>query len=251
MAGQNPWVSGSLPKRGRRVEPNAKPPGKAATQAVQKLLRANQRNLLGRPLRAALLEGAGGKRWHGGKLVLAATVVSGGLAVLVAGLASHGLWLLPIGACLTLAGGYLVVKAGGDKPVAMPGMVSAEEAAELDAFLDSIAARLPPEVLERIAQLKEELARLLPLLRDEQRLVAVPMEERFFIRQLVARYLPDACRHYLDLLPTTDAPDEAARASLDEQLALLFARLEKVRALLQADQQERLSNHAAFLRGKQ
>ncbi|MDK2124908.1 hypothetical protein [Parachitinimonas caeni] len=251
MSQQNKWLVGPPSKRPSRVVPTAPKP--VSDKAVQRLLRANQRDLLGKPL-ASSLQTSPPHRAQGKALIGGAICLAGGVAAAIGGLALRSWSVLALGGALLASGAWLLwPRASSSTPTAPP-IVNPADAHQLDHYLADIAPRLPEAALQPLTHLKESLARLLPLLTDEARLASLPMDERFFMGQLVSRYLPDACQHYLALLDTAGdnlPADSPAEQSFLNQLDLLQARLDKCLQLVLQDQTERLSNHEAFLRSKQ
>lgn len=99
-------------------------------------------------------------------------------------------------------------------------------AAQLDEYLKEISGELPPTALTTIAQIKETFRRLLSHLPSEaDSNIELPGEDMFFINQLVSRYLPDVCRHYLEArqgaIHSRDGTLESLDDSLNRQLAIL------------------------------
>ncbi|MEF8734936.1 MAG: hypothetical protein V5B40_24435 [Candidatus Accumulibacter meliphilus] len=255
MADQKKWVSGSLPKRGSAR--TAKPAAYGAA-VTERLLRTQQRRTVGRPLATAIDREADAGRGLRpallsipGLIAMAIGVLGGLLATVQASLPLAGL------AIVSFAGGLGLVMRARAARRGRSGKAAdiSKDAAKLDTFLAQVAPRLPHDAARSLAGLKETLARAVDVLANEQKALVVPVEEQFFVREIIARYLPDMCRHYLSVRdaskglsvrPGEKTPEE----SLQNQLDVLHGRLRKVLELAAADEVRKLANHETFINSK-
>lgn len=107
-------------------------------------------------------------------------------------------------------------------------------AAAFDRLVDSAARDLPEKALTLLKEIKAQLVRLLanlPQLRERGILTA---DDQFFVRQAVARYVPDAVGPYLSIPADRrvggGVSENDPEHLLSEQLELV---LQKLRALVQ------------------
>ena len=170
-----------------------------------------------------------------------------GLALILGGTILAEVRLLEVGGVAAAIGGLLFLLKPSARPEtsAHAGDMS-QEAEALDAYLDEVSPRLPQPALASLARIKETLARVLPALADETKNVDVPAEEHFFAREMISRYLPDACRHYLDVVSATGETamlddERTAAESLGRQLDVLHTRLEKTLSKAQEARKAALS----------
>lgn len=251
MPSRERWIAGIAAKRGAhaaRAHPSAR--------SIARSLRTTRARLTGPPLEAALrVKGA-----RRGKLtplaVLAGFGLAAGIGLLISGLVFvHG-WIAAAGCGLVgLAAATLARDAAGRARTTASAPSFQRDAAALDAYLDDIAGKLPEGALIRLARLKDTLAYLLPALEEQSFSGSIPNEERFFVREAMVRYLPDACRHYLSAVSAGGADvrledDRFADESLYSQLDILLARLERTRGAVAAQHARRLAQHEAFIETK-
>jgi hypothetical protein len=127
------------------------------------------------------------------------------------------------------------------------------DVALLDAYLAKVSGDLPPAALGALAAIKETLARAIVALADSDA-SDIGVEETFFIQEMVTRYLPDACRHYVEAARAAGGVREegsTAEQSLCRQLEILHARLQRTLTGIAASKARALANHEAFVRTKQ
>lgn len=254
MPSRDKWIAGPLPKRGGTAPGT---PAKPSQRVLEKLARANKKLLVGRPLAVALRrQPALGGRGMPNPTVAGAACLAIGIGGLAIGMALAEPWLLLPGGLLTIIGGALLLRRNRVPTLQLLALVHLRQHADdLDAYLEAVSPRLPQEALGPLAQLKETLAEVLPALDEEQGTADVPREEFFFAEELVSRYVPDACRHYLSAVEAVGASgsDQGAilTASLCRQLDILQGRLQRLQAALAAGKAQRLANHEAFIKSKQ
>ncbi len=225
---------------------------------MRKVARAYHKNLVGRPLTMALRGPSlsnDGKNWANGLFGIICLAM--GFGLMVSGAIFTQVWVFVAGACITAMGGarFLRNRIARRQIFALTGDLN-QEAEILDAYLNEISPYLPRSALTSLAQIKETLARVLAAFADGTTVIDVSPEDQFFIREMVARYLPDACRHYLDVVRTADGhiPLENRREvdeSLCGQLDILHGRLEKMLVTIVAAKAQKLATHEAFIKTKQ
>lgn len=138
----------------------------------------------------------------------------------------------------------------------MLGLDLGRAAEGLDAFLADVSPHLPEAALATLARIKATLAQVLATLTEGGNpALDVSSEERFFAHAMVSRYLPDACRHYMDAATAAGRTGRlrdgrTLEESLCRQLDTLQSRLERIQANLAASKAEQLANHEAFLKTK-
>lgn len=255
--GHDKWVAGVLPSpRAPRRPPPATAP-QADSILAQRLLRANKKRLVGRPLTVALRDATGARPALPPKL-LGGVLAAGGSALVAATVIAELPVVLAAAGIGAIAAGLLALWRA-KPPSAHAGFARQlrDEAAMLDVYLEQVSPNLPPLALATLAQIKEALARVLAALTAAADAAAdLPAEESFFARELVARYLPDACRHYLAATEAAGGKGvledgRSADDSLCRQLDVLHARLEKTLAMVAAGKAQKLANHEAFIRTKE
>lgn len=253
MSPGDKWISGTLPKRPARRNVKAEHFGAKLTERVE---RAQQRQALGRPL-ATVIHAAHtatpGRRisFLAATLVIATGVVAGILSIIQGSLIAAGAAF----SALLAGAAWLSL---GHRRKALPevlGTSLTNEAAELDAFLSRVSPRLPEDAVRILAETKTTVRRVVETLANEHDATAVPPEDLFFVHQAVARYLPDACRHYLSVIDVgrgLELPidDRAPEQLLHEQLTVVNQRLRGILTDAAADRAQTLANHAAFIETK-
>ena len=258
MANQKKWIRGTLPKRASARTP--KPAGYGAA-VTERLLRTQRRQAVGRPLATAIALDASADRDVRSALSIPGLIA---IAIGIPGLLLAAVQAsLPVAvlATLSFASGLWLVMRARSARAGRSGTAGdiCRDAAELDAFLAQVAPRLPDDAARSLAGLKETLARAVEVLANEQKTIAVPAEERFFVREVIARYLPDACRHYLSVIDASKglgvrsgerSGERTPEQSLQNQLHVLHGRLRKVVEFAAADEVRELANHEAFINGK-
>jgi hypothetical protein len=248
--GRSPWVAGELPSR---ASPRRRQ-GPPSALLVERLLRANRKTLVGRPLTAALRQTAG-KSGRPRPLVVLLLAVGSALLAAAAFSAAASVFAAGGVAAMVVAVA-LSARQRAARLATQTGYAGelTRDAALLDAYLAKVSGDLPPAALGALAAIKEKLARAIAARADTDA-IDIAVEETFFIQEMVARYLPDACRHYV----------EAARAagigvleegctteqSLCRQLDILHARLQRMLAGIAARKAQALANHEAFVRSKE
>lgn len=238
-----------MPLPTRALKPSAK--------LIEKLVRANKRNLVGRPLHSALRQRDGLSRTsitaaQAGWLVGALA----GMGLLGTGISISSIAMTGAGSVVALAAGIGMMRTRRAQSSGAFSIVPLEpEVRRLDAYLDEVSPVLPQSALEKIKRIKETLAHVLPVLGSAQQRGDIPGEELFFAEEMVKRYLPDACRHYADLAAAAKGQvlvveDRSAQESLDNQLDVLHGRLGRVLDSIAASQASKLAMHEAFIQTK-
>ena len=177
----------------------------------------------------------------GAALAVGATMALAGVEVFLVAIAVPVAWLLAYGAA--------------DGAVTTAARRQAREEIELaDAFdriVEASARDLPESALERLGRIKALLVRLLPDLPQLRDSGALAGDDAFFVRQTVARYVPDALGPYLALSPEGRARKSADGADpgrlLNEQLDLLAQKLAALSTLADEARLETLRRNRTFL----
>ena len=76
-------------------------------------------------------------------------------------------------------------------------LIQAKDVEQLDAALHRLAGDAPQDLLDRLARLKELIARCVALVAHSKEGGGVSNDDSFFIREAVRRYLPDSIASYL------------------------------------------------------
>ncbi len=252
MASDKQWIRGTLPRRGsaRKLPPT--PYGARLTERVQ---RGQRKQAIGRPLAVAIGGQAAATRgMRQAPSIPGLVAMAAGLAGSVLAAVQGSLLLAALATAALAAGLCLCLRAAGAGRHGKVGDI-ARDVAELDALLNRVSPALPQDALRSLAAMKETLARVIEILTNEQRARAVPAEEQFFVREVVSRYLPDLCRHYLSVRLAAQGLDvrhgeRTPEELLLSQLDVLHGRLRRVLALAAADEVEKLALHEAFIKAK-
>jgi len=123
----------------------------------------------------------------------------------------------------------------------------AVDAEELDRVLEHYAALLPKEAIALLVKIKEALVTAL--------MSTLPLDDALFAKEMIARYIPDACRHYCDLKAVARSSvqistDRTAEDSLLDQLQIMDDRLTDILDAIIADKADQLAHHEKFLQTK-
>lgn len=256
--GRDRWVAGELPTRASPRRRQSPPP--PSTRLIERLERANRKHLVGRPLTAALRAGAG-KPGEPPPLVL--LMLIGGIGLLVSALfASATIVLAAVGVAALAAAAALwwrhraASRYHSLTQVGYAGELQ-RDAECFDDYLEEVSRHLPQAALTTLARTKETLARVIAALAAaDLDAVDLAIEETFFVREMVARYLPDACRHYVEATAASDGcvvleDGSTAEQSLCRQLDTLHTRLERTLARIADGRAQALARHEAFVRSKE
>ncbi|WP_432721331.1 hypothetical protein R0381_002536 [Jeongeupia wiesaeckerbachi] len=241
MRQRSNWVTGSLPKRGSKQPKPRQPSGNAS---LRKLLQAGQRQQLGQPLELSL------RQKTASNTAIALTLLAA--ALLITALVLHRWFWLALATVPLLLALLSAWRRRSSKQQSAR-LINPVAVQQLDALLATIASRLPDEALTHIARIKTQLHKLIPLLAEP--VTTIPMERAYFVQQLIARYLPDACQHYLAMADIASGAEaiarcEAGKAEFVSQLALMLDQLEALSALIAEQRAEHLALHGAFLRNR-
>lgn len=257
--GRGRWVAGELPVRAspRHRQPPLLP---TSTRLIERLERANRKHLVGRPLTAALRAGAGKP---GGPPPLVLLMLVGGIALLVSAPFSSATIVFAAAGVAALAAAAALWRqhrtASCDNSLTRVGDAGElqRDAECFDDYLEEVSRHLPQAALTTLAQTKETLARVITALAAaDLDSIDLAIEETFFVREMVARYLPDACRHYVEATAVSGGcvvleDGSTAEQSLCRQLDLLHARLERTLARIADGRAQALARHEAFVRSKE
>ena len=139
---------------------------------------------------------------------------TGDIAVVVGGAASAvGLTLGLIQGSILLGGAGVVCLCGfglralvtaksrraqsGTESPQVEALIQVKDVEQLDAALHRLAGDAPQDLLDRLARLKELIARCVALVAHSKEGGGVSNDDSFFIREAVRRYLPDSVASYL------------------------------------------------------
>ena len=126
-----------------------------------------------------------------------------------------------------------------------------ELAGAYDRLVEASARDLPESALERLARIKALLVRLLPELPQLRDSGALAGDDAFFVRQTVARYVPDALGPFLALSvegrTRKPAGGDDAERLLNEQLDLLAQKLSALSTRADEARLETLRRNRTFL----
>lgn len=220
----------------------------------------NRKHLVGRPLIAALRAGAG-KTGEPPPFVL--LMLIGGIGLLVSALfASASIILAAAGvAALTAAATLWRWHRAASRYNSLTQVGYASElqrdAECFDDYLEEVSRHLPQAALTTLARTKETLAMVIAALAAaDLDAIDLAIEETFFIREMVARYLRDACRHYVKATAASGGcvvleDGSTAEQSLCRQLDMLHARLDRALARIADGRAQALARHEAFVRSKE
>jgi len=181
--------------------------------------------------------------------ILSALAVGGGLAVV-------GIDLYVIAVAIPLV--CVVAYGAANGMIGSVARRNAKDELDLagafDRLVESAARDLPDATLDRLVRIKGLLVRLLAELSELREHGVVSMDDAYFVRQVVARYAPDALAPYLAMPAARRSdpasPTESAERLLNEQLDMIE---EKLSALVQkADQAQldRMRRNRSFLERK-
>ncbi|KFB69615.1 hypothetical protein [Candidatus Accumulibacter vicinus] len=251
--GRDRWVAGELPARA--LPRRRQSPPLPSTRLIERLERANRKHLVGRPLTAALRAGAG-KPGEPPPLVL--LMLIGGIGLLVSALFASATIVLAAAGVVALAAAAALwwrhrAASRYDSLTQLGYAGELQRDAEcFDDYLEEVSRHLPQAALTTLARTKETLARVIAALAAAD----LAIEETFFVREMVARYLPDACRHYVEATAASGGcvvleDGSTAEQSLCRQLDMLHARLEKTLARIADGRAQALARHETFVRSKE
>lgn len=249
------WIAGELPDRGPS---RARQGQKLSTVLIERLERAQKKHLIGRTLSSVLRDERG--RRKGGVRPVPALLAALGVASSVAGVLFGSVAVGGAAGCVMLmAGAALWWRERNASHPSGPDYINElqNEAARFDDYIDSISVRLPKAAVAELAKIKQTLGRVIAALDSwDHSALGIPAEEAFFAHELVARYLPDACHHYIDAMDASSGnarleDGRTAEDSLLRQLGILEGRLKRTLTKVAAAKTQALANHEAFVRTKE
>jgi hypothetical protein len=192
-----------------------------------------------------------------------------GLTLSGAGLLIAGLQASPVLAGMsvlvgTAVGGFALVQrrrraawgagTGAGGAAVTPPAFEPQALTALDTVLAHLAPQVPAATLQQLVVLKTTLARIAPLLANGTVNEQFTQDDKFYITELVRRYLPDTLQAYLQVPAaqrTVAAADgSSALAMLGDQLSQLQAELSRREALLVQGASEALQKQQRFLQAK-
>lgn len=244
------WVKGEIPARIARVHAPAAGKG---PESSKRIARIRQLQSVGLPLAEALRK----KRASASAMDLPR--LSGAIALILgflmaaAGIVGDSLgWLLggaAGGVCGAIA--LLVFRRPPVETLQQDLLVDADN---LDRVLEKHSNVLPKGAVELLAKMKGTLALVLTVGRTKDGSGAT-LDDLLFARELVARYIPDACRHYVELNSAARSPvqlpgERTADESLIDQLSIMSERLDRMHEAIVAAKADQLLHHEYFIRTK-
>lgn len=177
-------------------------------------------------------------------------------SILMAGLGALGLGGLGALAC---SGLRRLQKIGGNPGVDAGSFIDEKDIAKLDADMEKVAGDSAQETVDRLADMKERIARCAQLVagsHDPQAGgMAMANDDQLFIRECVRRYLPDSLASYLKV-PQKDRgtlvidDGKTALRLLHEQIDMLKNQLEAKETRLAQGAGESLMRQQRFLSAK-
>ena len=228
----------------------------------QRMARSHAQHLLGQPLREQLAPRAAHTRTPPSTIMLALGLTLSGMGLLTAwwqasaaiasgaaalGLGTAGLTALWRRRALVTGPGHGSTR--GTAPAFDPQAIAA-----LDEVLARLGPLVPPPVLEQLTGLKKTLVRIAPLLASTGVNELFTRDDRFYVSELVRRYLPDTLTAFLQVPAaqrgTQGADGRTALQLLEEQLSLLQTELSRREALLVQVAGEALQQQHRFLQAK-
>ena len=236
------WVSGKLPAK----LPQPQSPVAGGPQALKRIERMKQRQIIGVPLAEALRQRSASPAISDARRYLIVAALATGIGFGVTGVITGNATWLFAGAGMGLIAVAIYSVSRSNATDLLPGKL-AVDAEELDRVLESYAALLPTEAITLLVKIKEALVRAL--------MGTLPLDDALFAKEMVARYIPDACRHYCDLKAVARSSvqistDRTAEDSLLNQLQILDDRLTGIVDAIIADKADQLTHHEKFLQTK-
>lgn len=253
MPRQNPWLAGTLPKRGDR-RPAGQP---TPSPAQQSRVRGSQRqNLIGEPLERAMTRRRRVSKSLGRSSPVQVSAFAAAAILAVIGIASGDPVPLVVAAALVGVGiGWSIFpRASGAGPSpAGPDLI--DGARHLDSFLAEVGPRLPAEVLTRVGKLKGLLVQAAEVPEGRGSIWQGTQDDCLFLDACMHRYLPDACHHYLaaleaSALSRSGNEHDFALESIQAQIDMLSARIQDILDRRVERRLEQMENHRKFISQK-
>jgi hypothetical protein len=237
------WVSGRLPAK----LPQQQSPIGGGPQSLKRIQRLKQQQTMGLPLAEVLRRHhmptakSGGFPYVAGGLLM----ICGALSL--SGIISGNLSWLFIGMGAGLIAVIMILASRQRANDSLPDKL-AIDAEKLDRVLERYASELPSEAILLLVKIKETLGIAMTS--------TLSLDDTLFAREMVARYIPDACQHYCDLKSISRSAvqisaDRTAEDSLLEQLQIMETRLSSIHGAIIAEKADMLVHHEKFLRTKQ
>lgn len=172
-----------------------------------------------------------------------------GVALFFAGLIGPG-WLAIVAGLYAI--GAVAAPRRRAPDFSLPGGFTVEDAARrFDEMLAALKAAAGAEVLERLASIREHALALLP----KQASLALTEEDRYTLRELLARYLPETLANYFKLPPLYRRyhpvrEGKTAEKLLAEQLGVLDGQLDSMMDRVFRAEAQDLLTQGRFLEDK-
>lgn len=254
------FASASGPVNRRTAMPAPAAPAPAAPvvhHAVQqKLARKTRQHLLGRPLAEQLVAAPVAKTHipHARIAVVVGMTLSG-TGVLLAGLQGAVVWAVGSALVGAAVGTYAMVQQRRTPVQAAVSVWDPQALVALDKVLAALAPEVPAATLEQLVGLKTSLVRIAPLLATATVNEHFTQDDRFYLAELVRRYLPDTLAAFL-AVPSGQREVAGAQggpsavALLGDQLRLLQSELSRREQLLVHNTHGALEKQQRFLHAK-
>jgi hypothetical protein len=244
------WVKGRIPARiaGARASVAGKGP-----ESSKRIARIRQLQSVGLPLAEALRkQSASASAMDLPRLGGAVALVLGFLIAAFGIVGESFVWSLGGGAAGV--GGAIALMVFRRPPVETLLQELLIDAENLDRVLEKHSGILPKDAVEVLVKMKGTLALVLTVSQTKDGSGAT-LEDLLFARELVARYIPDACRHYAELQLAARSPgqlpgERTADESLLDQLSILSKRLDRMHEAIVAAKADQLLHHEHFIRTK-
>lgn len=227
------WVVGELPSRSNGKRP---PIQRDHPRSQPGMSRAALQNTIARYRAPRIGMTAGASK--AGLLQAAALLL---MCVLLLMIVLHTLW--PLLLCPISVAVYMLWRKGMRAKHSWPtATLTPEQIQVFEACMLSQMALLPEKLAADLQTLQEKVRCIL----NSPQQALLSFDDRHFIQQLAARYLPDLCSYY----HAAAAPSTTAAPSFQHQCALLSLRLEKIQMHLDECAGDALRLHEQFLQQK-
>nr|WP_315244240.1 hypothetical protein [uncultured Albidiferax sp.] len=221
----------------------------------QKIARKALQHLLGSPLAEQLAVPAAKAPTPHDRIAVVVGLTLAGTGVLLAGLQGAVVWAAGSALAGAAVGAYALVQRRNTPVVAAVSVWDPQALAALDKVLTALAPEVPAATLEQLVGIKTTLVRIAPLLATATVNQHFTQDDKFYLVELVRRYLPDTLAAFL-AVPSgqREVPGAqggpSALALLGDQLRLLHTELSRREVLLVQNTHGALEKQQRFLHAK-